>query len=336
MDELNKRIKNQIEYYLSDENLETDIFFNDLFSKSEDGYIDLSYILNCNIIKENHITKEELIEILKTSEKIELNEERTKIRRKNKNKIPEINHDKILEKKRKRDKEKKREKQEKKHPIILIVNSNKTIDINPEKIKNVYKLLNPKLEIINFEFNKDNNEGYLAIKRKDSTSKFDFVKIFEIDDVIFEVKLCEGKELSNYWYKNSHLLSEENIDNKKIKKVKNKIKPRKLKEAIYLGEEKFDDLNEIKNKIIKITENKNLNEEEINFIKDLIKYHPDKDLREKVIKSDFIIVEKNEENKDIFYGLDKNKDKIVDFQVYKCTEKIILDDNKKKELDGLF
>ena len=336
MDELNKRIKNQIEYYLSDENLETDIFFNDLFSKSEDGYIDLSYILNCNIIKENHITKEELIEILKTSEKIELNEESTKIRRKNKNKIPVINQDKILEKKRKRDKEKKREKQEKKHPIILIVNSNKTIDINPEKIKNVYKLLNPKLEMINFEFNKENNEGYLAIKRKDSTSKFDFVKIFEIDDVIFEVKLCEGKELSNYWYKNSHLLSEENIDNKKIKKVKNKIKPRKLKEAIYLGKEKFDDLNEIKNKIIKITENKNLNEEEINFIKDLIKYHPDNDIIEKVIKSDFIIVEKNEENKDIFYGLDKNKDKIVDFQVYKCTEKIILDDNKKKELDELF
>ena len=336
MDELNKRIKNQIEYYLSDENLETDIFFNDLFSKSEDGYIDLSYILNCNIIKENHITKEELIEILKTSEKIELNEESTKIRRKNKNKIPVINQDKILKKKRKREKEKKREKQEKKHPIILIVNSNKTIDINPEKIKNVYKLLNPKLEMINFEFNKENNEGYLAIKRKDSTSKFDFVKIFEIDDVIFEVKLCEGKELSNYWYKNSHLLSEENIDNKKIKKVKNKIKPRKLKEAIYLGKEKFDDLNEIKNKIIKITENKNLNEEEINFIKDLIKYHPDNDIIEKVIKSDFIIVEKNEENKDIFYGLDKNKDKIVDFQVYKCTEKIILDDNKKKELDELF
>ena len=336
MEELKKRIKNQIEYYFSDENLETDIFFNELFSKSIDGYIDISYLLNCNIIKENNITKEELIEILKTSEKIEINEARTKIKRKNSNKIPEINQDKILEKKRKRDKEKKREKQEKKHPIILIINSNKTIDINTEKIKDVYKYLNPNLEIINFEFNKENSEGYLAIKKKDSTSKFDFVKIFEIDTIIFEVKLCEGKELSNYWYKNSHLLSEENKDNKNIKKIKNKIKPRKLKEALYLANEKFDDLNEIKNKIIKITESKNLNEAEIKFIKDLIKYHPDKNIIEKVNKSDFIIVEKNEENKDIFYGLDKNKEKIVEFQIYKCTEKIILDDNKKKELDGIF
>ena len=48
MEELKKRIKNQIEYYFSDENLETDIFFNELFSKSIDGYIDISYLLNCN------------------------------------------------------------------------------------------------------------------------------------------------------------------------------------------------------------------------------------------------------------------------------------------------
>lgn len=334
MEELKKRIKNQIEFYLSDENLETDKFFNDLLSKSKDGYIDLSYILNCNIIKDNNITKEEIYEILKDSEKIEINEEKTKIRRKSLDKIPEINEDKILEKKRKRDKEKKREKQEKRHPIILTINSNKNIEISQEKIKNVYKYLNPKLEIINFEF-KD-NEGYIAIKKKEATSKFDYARIFEIDDVIFNVKLCEGKELINYWNKNSHLLSEENEDNKKIKKEKIKIKPRKLKEAIYLGDEKFDDLNEIKNKIITITENKNLNEEEIKFMKDLIKYHPDKDIIEKVIKSDFIIAEKNEENKDIYFGLDKNKEKIVDFQVYKCIEKIMINDNIKKEIDGLF
>ena len=334
MEELKKRIKNQIEFYLSDENLETDKFFNDLISKSQDGYIDLSYILNCNIIKDNNITKEEIYEILKDSEKIEINEEKTKIRRKSLDKIPEINEDKILEKKRKRDKEKKREKQEKKHPIILTINSNKNIEISQEKIKNVYKYLNPKLEIINFEF-KD-NEGYIAIKKKEATSKFDYARIFEIDDVIFNVKLCEGKELINYWNKNSHLLSEENEDNKKIKKEKIKIKPRKLKEAVYLGDEKFDDLNEIKNKILKITENKNLNEEEIKFMKDLIKYHPDKDIIEKVIKSDFIIAEKNEENKDIYFGLDKNKEKIVDVQVYKCIEKIMINDNIKKEIYGLF
>ena len=159
------------------------------------------------------------------------------------------------------------------------------------------------------------------------------MKVFEINDVIFKIGLCEGKDLINFWERNSHLLSEENKD-KKIKNKKNiKIRPRKLKEPIYLGEEKFDDFNEIKNKIEKIAENKTLNENDIKFIKDLIKYHPDKNIIEKVNESDFIMTEKNEDNKDIFYGFNKKKKKIVEFQIYKCTEKIIINDNKKKEKD---
>ena len=336
MEEIKKRIKNQIEFYLSDENLETDKFFNELISQSNEGYIDISTILNCNIIKESNLTKEEIFEILKDNENVELNKEKTKIRRKNNKKIPEINEKKLLEKKRKREKEKKREKQEKKHPIILTITSNKDTEINPEQIKNVYIALNPKLEIIQIEFNI--NIGYIAIKKKEETSKLNFVKIFEINDIIFNVKLCEGKELINFWDKNSHLLSEENLNNKKSQKVKIRKKKRKLKEAINLGNKKYDDFNEIKNEIDKITENKELNEEQIKFIKDLIKYHPDKNIVEKVIKSEIIEVKKNEENKNIFFAFNKNKEKLVEFQVYKCTEKIILDDNKKESdnIDDLF
>ena len=128
------------------------------------------------------------------------------------------------------------------------------------------------------------------------------MKVFEIDDVIFKIELCEGKDLIKFWERNSHLLSEENKD-KNIKNKKNiKIKPRKLKEPIYLGEEKYDDFNEIKNKIEKITENKTLNEKDIKFIKDLIKYHPDKNIIEKVNESDSIMTEKNGE------GNEYNKD----------------------------
>ena len=336
MEEIKKGVKMQIEYYLSDENLETDKFFNELISKSSDGYIDISYIFNCNIIKESNLTNEEIFEILKDNENVELNEEKTKIRRKNNKKIPKINEKKLLEKKRKRDKEKKREKQEKKHPIILTITSKKPTKINSEQIQNVYKSLNPKLIIIQTEFN--NSIGYIAVKRKEETSKFNFVKIFDIDNIVFNVKLCEGKELNNFWDRNSHLLSEENENNKKPQKVKISKKPRKLKNAIYLGDKRYDDFNEIKNEIEKIIENKKLNKEQIKFMKDLIKYHPDKTIIEKVIESDIIEVRKNEENKDIFFGFNQNKEKIVEFQVHKCTEKIIIEDNKKEEdeIDDLF
>ena len=57
MEDIKKRIKKQIEFYLSDENLEIDKFFNELISKSNDGYIDISNILNCNKIKESKLTK---------------------------------------------------------------------------------------------------------------------------------------------------------------------------------------------------------------------------------------------------------------------------------------
>ena len=233
-----------------------------------------------------------------------------------------------MEKKRKREKIKKREKQEKKHPIILTINSDKKTEINQEKINNVYKSLNPQLIIIQAEFN--NNIGYFAIKRKEEKNKLNFVKIFEIDDVIFKVKICEGKELMNFWDKNSHLLPEKKEENKKIKKGKEK---RILNEAIYLGNKLYNDFNEIKNEIDKIKEIPELNEEQIKFIKDLIKYHPDKNIIKKVIESDIIEVGKNKENKDIFIGFNKNKEKIVEFQVYKCTEKIMIDDNNKKKED---
>ena len=146
MEDIKKRIKKQIEFYLSDENLEIDKFFNELISKSIDGYIDIFNILNCNINKESKLTKEEVLDILKDNENVELNEEKTKIRRKNNKMIPEINEQKLLEKKRKREKEKRREKQEKKHPIILTITSNKEIEITPEKIIKVYKSLNPNLK----------------------------------------------------------------------------------------------------------------------------------------------------------------------------------------------
>ena len=331
---MKKRIKNQMEFYLSDENLESDKFFNELISKANDGFIDISYILNCNIIKESNLTKEEIFEILKDNENIELNEEKTKIRRKNNKKIPEINENKILEKKRKREKEKKREKQEKRHPIILTITSNKKTEITPEKIEKVYKSLNPELLLIQTEFN--NDIGYLAVKKKETASKFNFVKIFEIDDIVFKVKFCEGKELMNYWDNNSHLLLDENEENKNPKKNKKGKKQRQLKEAIYLGNKKYDNFNELKDDIDKIKENNILNEEQIKFIKDLIKYHPDKNIIEKVTESVSIEIGKNEENKDVFFGYNKNKEKIVEFQVYKCTEKIIIDDNKKDEIDELF
>ena len=78
MEEMKKRIKNQIEYYLSDENLETDKFFSELISKSNEGHTNISYTLICNIIKESNLQKNKILEIFEETKNIELNKEKQK------------------------------------------------------------------------------------------------------------------------------------------------------------------------------------------------------------------------------------------------------------------
>ena len=89
-EEIRIDIKNQIEYYLGDENLKKDEFFHQLISSSPDGYIDLKYILKCNKIKKKGWTKDDLKKGIELSDFIELDKTGDKIRRKNNLKLPEL------------------------------------------------------------------------------------------------------------------------------------------------------------------------------------------------------------------------------------------------------
>jgi La-related protein 7 len=47
----------QVEYYMGDLNLSKDDFFRDIISSSQDGYIDIAYILKCNKVKKLGVNK---------------------------------------------------------------------------------------------------------------------------------------------------------------------------------------------------------------------------------------------------------------------------------------
>lgn len=340
-----EEIKKQIEYYLSDKNLEGDQFFHDLISKDKDGYLDLEYILQCNKIKKNKWTKEQILESIKESNKIETNKDKTKIRRKDNTPLPPLDENKILNRKRNREKEKKN-KNEEKTLIILSISSDKETEIKCQDIEEKYKSLNPTLSIIYTKFNK--KEGYFGInqieknvdneenKNEKTDSNLNFVKEFDINGIKFNVKKCEGEELKKFMEENkSHLelcLKQAKRKNKKRKQT-NTI----LKEAVYLGDEEFKDLAKIKEKISKIMKEGNdkmivLNEEQTKFIKDLVQYHPDKKIIKKTENIPFIGVGKLNEHeyKKGFFGLDENKEKLYDFLIYKCPERIMTEDRKKK------
>ena len=125
---------------------------------------------------------------------------------------------------------------------------------------------------------------------------------------------------------------------KQTKKKKNKKKSNTiLNEAVLLGNEEYNDIAKIKERIKKIMDKANdemvvLDEEQTQFIKDLVKYHPDKKIRKKTEEINFIGVGKLNENeyKKGFFGLDENKEKQYDFIIYKCPERIMTEDRKKK------
>ena len=82
-------IRTQVEYYLSDKNLEKDAFFYGKIQEDKDGYIDLDLIMNCNKIKSQGISKEAIREAVKESSLVEIDSTGDRIRRKDNKALPE-------------------------------------------------------------------------------------------------------------------------------------------------------------------------------------------------------------------------------------------------------
>lgn len=93
--ELYDKIKKQIEYYLSDENLKDDKFFNSTIRDSVEGYIPLQIFLNCNKIKKMNINIEKLQKSIETSDKLLLSTDKSKVKR-NSSVLPELRSKELL------------------------------------------------------------------------------------------------------------------------------------------------------------------------------------------------------------------------------------------------
>lgn len=82
-------IRQQVEYYLSDKNLEKDQLFYEKILEDKEGYIDIDMIMKCNKIKNMNISKETLVASIKNSTEVEADAKGDKIRRKGNKSLPE-------------------------------------------------------------------------------------------------------------------------------------------------------------------------------------------------------------------------------------------------------
>lgn len=194
-------LQKQIEYYLSDKNLQHDPFFFEKISENKDGYLDANLFLNCNNIKKLDIKIEDVVTACKNSTKVECDEKHLLLRRKDNAVLPNFLG-------RKRDKEFVDEKAKKKaeaddpkvklawlleneDPIILYLSSDKDQVIKWKELSKKLKELYPEYECvyIRFSFQK----GHAALFSKDSkclelfksleTNKEESLSLKETNDV---------------------------------------------------------------------------------------------------------------------------------------------------------
>ena len=342
-------IKNQIEYYLSDENLKKDCFFHERISSDPEGYLELKYILKCNKIKNKGWTKEDLKKGIEISKSIELDKTGEKVRRKNNLKLPELL---LLQKKRKKEdkkedkmedkKEDKKEKDEKekkedikKDKIILKITCKDKSSSSWKQIFEEFKNSNPELEVDYGRFKETEGHIGILLKENQNLENIKYKDKFKVEEIEFTVEKCEGEDLIKFWKEHgSHyeycIRQKEKYN--KSKKAKDEKHKKYLINPITLGKEEYSNIDLIKsqtrNILNKYKDNEKLKGDDKKFILDLWKYHHNYD--EKVKEMDYITVAPNEEYKysRCFFIVDKNKNK-KDFSFKKCIENILEKQNDK-------
>ena len=345
-------IKEQVEYYLGDNNLKQDQFFHNKISENANGYLDLELLLKCNKIKNAGWSKEDLIEGIKLSDELELDSKNEKVRRKDNKPLPELV---LLSKKRPKPEKEEEEEEKKREPVVLMFESEEDSKSNWRDICNSFKAENPDLNVIYSRF-KD-KLGHIVVL-PDSDEEIKFKDNFTYDDVEYKVKKCVGEDLINFYKDHGKhyedCVAMHNRKNKKGKgkkdsKNKNKNKNKKEKEKeetekkdpneknilqkeVALGDEKFSDISVIKTKARKIiTDTKDgekLKEKDQKFILDLLKYHHN--CEEKSKNLDYITVGKpeNYDSSRCFIIVNKKNEK-HDFSVQKCIDNLFKKINEK-------
>jgi hypothetical protein len=84
------KLREQIEYYLSDLNLSRDKFFRDQIQADKNGWVLITHFLNCNKIKSQKTTAAEIVAAVADSTKVELDNNKLSVRRTGNPALPEL------------------------------------------------------------------------------------------------------------------------------------------------------------------------------------------------------------------------------------------------------
>lgn len=204
---LAERIRTQLEYYLSDKNLETDAFFHSKITENPEGWLDIDHIMNCKKLKTLSTDRKVVADSIEGSKEVEISEDQLKIRRIGNSKLPEL---KVM-KTRKRDQKEQEKKEEDakgelnerhfKNPKILAFSIEAKEKANWRDLEKDFALLYPSLRIL-YSRADEEQTGHLAVCNL-GLNQDDLDKLYKtgIESLgkQFTFKECDKEELNKFW-----------------------------------------------------------------------------------------------------------------------------------------
>ena len=181
-------IKNQVEFYFSDENLAHDKFFHELISSDTHGFVSLEAILKCQRIKNLKATKESVLEAVATSELVEVSTDKESIRRAKNKSLP------LLQVK----KSKKNQAIEPQVKILSVTvpEENK---VNWKELRDSFRSKYIDTNVVYVRFH--GNEGHVGVTAESNIESI--VKGgLDINSTKAVIKALEGDELLEFWKAN--------------------------------------------------------------------------------------------------------------------------------------
>ena len=259
-------IKNQVEYYFSDENLCYDKFFHELISSDEHGFASIDSILKCQRIKNLKTNKEQIIEAIHGSAIVELNAAKDSLRRINNKLLPVL-------------KSKKNKKNQPLEPqvIILSVTISEESKVNWKELRDSFRSKYMDTNVIYARFH--GNEGHIGV-----TNDADVQSIvkggLEINSHKAAIKLLEGDELLEFWKANGGHFDICSQSNKKRKVEHSR--------GINMGGKLFSSVSALKNHVTSLLNGSaegNIDPHYHNLIHAVFRLHPDHERKSHGLKT---------------------------------------------------
>jgi len=285
----------QVDYYMSDANLEYDEFFFSAIENSAEKYLDIDLVMNCNKIKKGGWSIADVQAAVEKSDALELSEDQTQMRRKDKS-LPEFKGLKRQEfqpktrSKSKTEEEMKEAAQAEENsdkdkyfiPALLVIPDISSLPKNgkliEETIGKQYDVKVPYARI-----NKMN--GHIVFDRNATEqSLLDRVlkEGFEFDGNKIDVIQASDREL-NFFNKENLSYLDKIVKKKFGKQVKKagKVADKKLQNIVMFAGKKYNNFSglqtEFKNIISKTRNGAELEADQAALLKELLVYHEKKD-----------------------------------------------------------